>query len=78
MSDLTKEIAVKYGVLLEKPGIALRGLFIIDKEGKLRHITVTICRSEGMWTKSFACSMLSSSTKNTARSARELEKGEKA
>ena len=40
VSDLTKEIAVKYGVLLEKPGIALRGLFIIDKEGKLRHITV--------------------------------------
>ena len=24
----------------EKPGIALRGAFIIDKEGKLRHITI--------------------------------------
>jgi peroxiredoxin (alkyl hydroperoxide reductase subunit C) len=40
ISDLTKEISSKYGVLLEKPGIALRGLFIIDKEGKIRHITI--------------------------------------
>lgn len=40
ISDLDKSISRSYGVLLEKPGIALRGLFIIDREGKLRHITV--------------------------------------
>ncbi|MEK7773883.1 MAG: peroxiredoxin [Deltaproteobacteria bacterium] len=40
VSDLDKGISRQYGVLLEKPGIALRGLFIIDREGKLRHITV--------------------------------------
>ncbi|MBI5642144.1 MAG: peroxiredoxin [Deltaproteobacteria bacterium] len=40
ISDLDKSISRKYGVLLEKPGIALRGLFIIDKMGKLRHITI--------------------------------------
>lgn len=40
VSDLNKSISSKYGVLLEKPGIALRGLFIIDRELKLRHITI--------------------------------------
>lgn len=40
VSDLNKSIAAKYGVLLEKPGIALRGLFIIDRQLKLRHITI--------------------------------------
>lgn len=40
VSDLDKSISRNYGVLVEKPGIALRGLFIIDKLGKLRHITV--------------------------------------
>lgn len=40
VSDLDKAISTAYGVLLEKPGIALRGLFIIDKKGVLRHITI--------------------------------------
>jgi peroxiredoxin (alkyl hydroperoxide reductase subunit C) len=40
VSDLDKSISAKYGVLLEKPGIALRGLFIIDRQLKLRHITI--------------------------------------
>ena len=40
VSDLDKSISGGYGVLLEKPGISLRGLFIIDRAGKLRHITV--------------------------------------
>ncbi|MEW6026424.1 MAG: peroxiredoxin [Planctomycetota bacterium] len=40
VADLDKEISRKYGVLLEKPGIALRGLFIINKTGKVCHITV--------------------------------------
>jgi peroxiredoxin (alkyl hydroperoxide reductase subunit C) len=40
ISDLDKSICRQYGVLLEKPGIALRGLFILDKAGVLKHITV--------------------------------------
>jgi len=40
ISDLDKSISERYGVLIPKPGIALRGLFIIDKLGKLRHITI--------------------------------------
>lgn len=40
VSDLDKSVSRKYGVLLENPGIAFRGVFIIDKDGKLRHITI--------------------------------------
>ncbi len=36
LSDLNKKIADDYGVLLPG-GIALRGLFLIDKEGMVRH-----------------------------------------
>ncbi|GAB4159148.1 MAG: peroxiredoxin [Planctomycetaceae bacterium] len=36
IADLNKEIAEKYDVLLPD-GIALRGLFLIDKEGVVRH-----------------------------------------
>ena len=39
VSDLTKEIARSYGVLVNE-AIALRGLFLIDKEGKIRHALV--------------------------------------
>lgn len=39
VSDLTKKIAADYGVLLEE-GIALRGLFIIDPDGKVVYQTV--------------------------------------
>ena len=39
VSDLTKEIARKYGVLFED-AVALRGLFLIDKEGIVRHALV--------------------------------------
>ena len=37
LSDITKEVSRKYGVLLEEKGIALRGTFIIDPDGKLRY-----------------------------------------
>lgn len=37
--DLTKKISTDYGVLLDA-GIALRGLFLIDKEGVVRHATI--------------------------------------
>jgi len=40
VSDLDKGISRQYGVLLEKPGVSLRGLFIIDRDGILRHITI--------------------------------------
>lgn len=40
LSDITKEISKDYGVLLEKDGIALRGLFIIDPNGIVRQITI--------------------------------------
>jgi mitochondrial tryparedoxin peroxidase, trypanosomatid typical 2-Cys peroxiredoxin len=40
LSDLTKDIARDYGVLIEEDGIALRGLFLIDPKGNLRHSTI--------------------------------------
>ncbi len=40
VADMNKKISQSYGVLLEEQGIALRGLFIIDRDGILRHITV--------------------------------------
>ena len=36
LSDLTKEISNKYNVLTDR-GVALRGLFIIDKEGLIQY-----------------------------------------
>eukprot|EP00758_Cryptobia_borreli_P006697 Tbor_TRINITY_DN5190_c0_g1::TRINITY_DN5190_c0_g1_i2::g.25800::m.25800/K03386/PRDX2_4, ahpC; peroxiredoxin (alkyl hydroperoxide reductase subunit C) len=40
ISDITKDISRDYGVLIEDEGIAFRGLFIIDKESKVRSITI--------------------------------------
>ena len=40
ISDLNKSISRTYGVLLENEGVALRGLFLIDQEGILRHAVV--------------------------------------
>jgi peroxiredoxin (alkyl hydroperoxide reductase subunit C) len=37
VADLKKDISRDYGVLLDDEGIALRGLFLIDKEGVIRH-----------------------------------------
>lgn len=39
-SDITKEVAQAYGVLVEAEGIALRGLFIIDPAGVLQYSVV--------------------------------------
>ena len=39
VADLTKKIAADYGVLLDG-GIALRGTFLIDKEGIVQAITI--------------------------------------
>ncbi|KAJ0793633.1 putative thioredoxin-dependent peroxiredoxin [Helianthus annuus] len=40
VSDVTKSIAKAFNVLIEDQGIALRGLFIIDKEGVIQHSTI--------------------------------------
>lgn len=37
IADIKKTIAESYGVLKEEEGIAYRGLFLIDKEGIVRH-----------------------------------------
>lgn len=39
-SDITKEVARAYGVLVEEEGVAMRGLFIIDPEGIVRYQVV--------------------------------------
>jgi alkyl hydroperoxide reductase subunit AhpC len=39
VEDLTKQISRDYGVLLDS-GVALRGLFLIDQEGVVRHATI--------------------------------------
>jgi peroxiredoxin (alkyl hydroperoxide reductase subunit C) len=39
VSDLSKDIARRYGVLL-KEEVALRGLFLIDREGVVRHAVI--------------------------------------
>lgn len=40
VSDIKKEISANYNVLDPDAGVALRGLFIIDKEGVIQHSTV--------------------------------------
>ncbi|PKQ06150.1 MAG: alkyl hydroperoxide reductase [Alphaproteobacteria bacterium HGW-Alphaproteobacteria-11] len=37
VSDMTKQIARDYDVLIEKDGVALRGTFLIDRQGVVRH-----------------------------------------
>lgn len=40
ISDIKKEISDAYNVLDPEAGVALRGLFIIDKEGIIQHSTI--------------------------------------
>ena len=40
VSDLKKEVSAGYNVLDPEAGVALRGLFIIDKEGIIQHATI--------------------------------------
>jgi len=40
IADTTHQISRDYGVLLEGAGVALRGLFLIDKNGIVRHMLV--------------------------------------
>lgn len=40
VADLTKKVSRDYDVLLEDAGVALRGTFLIDREGVVRHAVV--------------------------------------
>jgi len=40
VSDIKKEISAAYNVLDPEAGVALRGLFIIDKDGIIQHATI--------------------------------------
>ncbi|VDD79939.1 unnamed protein product [Mesocestoides corti] len=40
LADYNKQMSRDYDVLLEGPGVALRGLFIIDSNGTIRNITI--------------------------------------
>ncbi len=40
VSDIKKEISAAYNVLDPDAGVALRGLFIIDREGIIQHATI--------------------------------------
>jgi peroxiredoxin (alkyl hydroperoxide reductase subunit C) len=40
VADIKKEISAAYNVLDPEEGIALRGLFIIDKDGVIQHFTI--------------------------------------
>jgi peroxiredoxin 2/4 len=40
VADLKKEISTAYNVLDPEAGVALRGLFIIDREGIIQHATI--------------------------------------
>ncbi|OLP20014.1 peroxiredoxin [Leptolyngbya sp. 'hensonii'] len=40
VADIKKEISAAYNVLVPEEGIALRGLFIIDKDGIIQHATI--------------------------------------
>jgi peroxiredoxin 2/4 len=40
VSDLKKEISIAYNVLDPNIGVALRGLFIIDRSGIIQYVTI--------------------------------------
>ncbi len=40
VADLTKKISRDYGVLIEDAGVALRGTFLIDREGTVKHCVI--------------------------------------
>lgn len=40
VSDIKKEISTAYNVLEPEAGVALRGLFLIDKDGTIQHVTI--------------------------------------
>ena len=69
VADLNKKISRKFGVLLDA-GIALRGLFLIDTKGVVRHALVNDLPLGAMSTRPCGWSTPCSSMRSTAMSAR--------
>lgn len=40
ISDIHKTISKDYGCLMEENGVSYRATYIIDKEGKIRHLSI--------------------------------------
>ncbi len=40
VADVTKQISKDYGILDEAAGVALRGVYILDKENKIQHVSI--------------------------------------
>lgn len=40
VADVTKQISKDYGILDEANGVALRGVYILDKENKIQHVSI--------------------------------------
>jgi alkyl hydroperoxide reductase subunit AhpC len=38
LSDFKRQVSKAYGILNEEQGFATRATFVVDKEGKIRHI----------------------------------------
>jgi len=60
LADTTKEISSRYGVLLERAGIALRGLFIINPQGVIQQVGGCCVRggwglTVDFWALEFGC-----------------------
>ena len=57
VADLTKDIARNYGVLTDA-GVALRGSFLIDRSGVVRHQVITVGNAERFFPRPFQHSIL--------------------
>jgi len=70
VADLSKNIARDYGILFGGE-VALRGLFLIDKEGIVRHCVITTCLWAEVLTKLSAWLTPCSSSRKMVKSARQ-------
>lgn len=70
VADIKREIQKAYGIEHPEAGVALRGSFLIDANGVVRHQWLTICLWAVTSTKCCAWLTRCSSTKSTATFAR--------
>ncbi len=77
VADIKREIQKAYGIEHPDEGVALRGSFLIDANGVVRHRWLTTCRWAVTSTKCCAWLTRCSSTKSTAKFARRSGKKEK-
>ncbi len=77
VADIKREIQKAYGIEHPDEGVALRGSFLIDANGVVRHRWLTTCRWAVTSTKCCVWLTPCSSTKSTAKSARRSGKKEK-